>query len=159
MIAIGCLVPLLFFILAFLGTSSTMSQISATAVAPATPQSSAPILAIYALPARPRACPLILQEVGYPTSTRLGSSEEKQAEFVSNVYTAWKAKSSQILFLNFFLMHDFAPTTCDDFTAYYGLPDNKSFHEFLCTLGLRKADGTPKLAWKAFVDGARGIEP
>ncbi len=113
-----------------------------------TPQTSAPILAISALPA------LNSSPANY--NQAVTEAEQKQAEFVANVYTAWKADSGHIPFLNFFLMHDFTPKMCDDFTVYYGLPNNQKFYEFLCTLGLRKADGTPKLAWKAFVDGAKG---
>jgi hypothetical protein len=100
--------------------------------------------------------PLILQEVGYPTSRRLGSSEQSQAEFVSNVYAAWKMQSDSIPFLNFFVMHDFTPEMCDNFRTYYGLPYNANFYEFLCSLGLRNVDGTPKLGWEAFEDGAKG---
>jgi hypothetical protein len=104
-----------------------------------------------------RGRPLILQEVGYPTSPLLGSTGQKQADFVANVYSAWRAESGHIPFLNFFVLHDFTPKMCDDFTAYYELPYNANFYEFLCSLGLRKADGTPKPGWKAFVDGASGI--
>jgi hypothetical protein len=98
--------------------------------------------------------PLILQEVGYPTSALLGSSEQKQADFIANVYEAWHAAGGHIPFLNFFLMHDFTPAMCDGFEMYYGLPHNRNFYEFLCTLGLRRADGTTKRGWQVFVDGA-----
>jgi hypothetical protein len=102
--------------------------------------------------------PLVLQEVGYPTSTALASSEQKQADFVANVYAAWKANAGRIPFLNFFALHDFTPQMCTDLTQYYGLRSNKNFYEYLCTLELRKVDGTPKLGWKAFVDGAGTIK-
>ena len=100
---------------------------------------------------RPGVRPLILQEVGYPASTLLGSSEQQQAQFVTNVFDAWAPRGDRIPFLNVFLMHDFPQTLCDYFTQYYGLPGNERFSQFLCTLGLRKANGTPRLAWTAFV--------
>jgi hypothetical protein len=96
--------------------------------------------------------PVVLQEVGYPAGEVLDSSEHKQAEFVRNAFTAWRAAGGNIPFLNYFLLHDFTQKMCDDFGKYYGLPDSKNFNVFLCTLGLRKADGTPREAWQVFVD-------
>ena len=53
-----------------------------------------------------------------------------------------------IPFLNYFLLHDFTAAMCDEMLVYYGLPD-EDFKAFLCTLGLRRADGTPKAGWEA----------
>jgi len=99
--------------------------------------------------------PLVLQEVGYPTSATLSSNEAQQARFVNNVYTAWSANSAAIPFLNYFALHDFSPAQCDQWGAYYGLPNDVNFKAYLCSLGLRQLDGTPKQGWQAFVDGAR----
>ncbi|HVO43711.1 MAG TPA: hypothetical protein VMT34_13860 [Aggregatilineales bacterium] len=44
---------------------------------------------------------------------------------------------------------------CDQFTGYHGLPNNTNFYKYLCALGFRKSNGTPRLAWNAFVDGAK----
>ncbi len=38
---------------------------------------------------------------------------------------------------------------CDQFAAYHGLPGQANFKAYLCSLGLRRVDGTPKLAWQA----------
>lgn len=99
--------------------------------------------------------PLILQEVGYPTSATLASSEEHQAQFVTSVFRAWNASAARIPFLNFFLLHDLAPQTCAEYARYYGLPTDGNFQSFLCSLGLRTADGKPKLAWPALVKAAK----
>ncbi len=101
--------------------------------------------------------PLILQEVGYPSSPVLSSSERKQAEFVTHVFSAWRATGNQIPFLNIFLLHDLPVPMCDELAKYYGLPRDKNFHAFLCSLGLRGSDGKPKLAWTSLVDGARSM--
>jgi len=97
--------------------------------------------------------PVLLQEVGYPTSDLLHSSEAEQVEFVKSVFAAWKSAGDSIPYLNYFLLHDFTEDLCNTFEGYYGLK-NPNFHAYLCTLGLRKADGTPKLAWQTFVDEA-----
>jgi hypothetical protein len=100
--------------------------------------------------------PLLLQEVGYPAATANLSSEAMQAQFVSNVFAAWKAANGKIPFLNYFLLHDFTQQMCDDFGVYYGAPSDTSFKAFLCSLGLRKDDGTPRAAWSTLQSEAAG---
>ena len=68
-------------------------------------------------------------------------------------------QGDRIPFLNVFLMHDFPQTLCDYFTQYYGLPGDQRFSQFLCTLGLRKVNGTPRLAWTTFVEAGRKVAP
>lgn len=98
--------------------------------------------------------PVVLQEVGYPSAALLGSSEAEQAQFVRSVFSAWKAAGSAIPFLDYFALHDFTEDWCNAFEGYYGLK-HPNFHAYLCTLGLRQADGTPKAAWDAFAQAAR----
>lgn len=102
-----------------------------------------------AMAAAAGAKPLLLQEVGYPADPLLGSSEEKQAAFVDAVFDALGKHSSQIGFVNFFLMYDFGDKVVSVLTQYYGIND-AHFRALLGTLGLRKADGTPRLAWLRF---------
>jgi hypothetical protein len=98
---------------------------------------------------------VILQEVGYPSSTLLASSELTQAQFVTDVFRAWTPRIARIPFLNFFLLHDLPAPTCKELASYYGLPHDQNFQAFLCSVGLRHADGRPKPAWSALVKGAR----
>jgi hypothetical protein len=100
--------------------------------------------------------PVILQEVGYPSATLLDSSESEQAQFVTNVFQSWQAQGSKIPFLNYFMLHDFTQQMCHDFAIYYGFPD-PNFEAYLCTLGLRRVDGVPKISWQAFVNGAASV--
>ena len=99
---------------------------------------------------------VIVQEFGYPAdSTYLGSSEDEQAAFFSNGLAEWAGLGGEkIPFLNVFLMHDFSAQMCADFATYYGDPNNNDFKAYLCSIGLRKNDGTPRKAWNAFVTGA-----
>ena len=102
--------------------------------------------------------PLILKEVGYPSSATLKSSEEEQAEFVANVFKAWQSAGGRIPYLAFFALHDFGKKTCDDLTRYYGASDRAvNFKAYLCTLGLRRADGTAKAAWKSLEIGIKSL--
>ena len=91
--------------------------------------------------------PLVLQEVGYPAAPGIGSSDAQQADFIGSVFDAWKSADGRIPFLNFFVLHDFTPQICSDLTAYYGAPGDSQVADFLCSLGLRLDDGTPRPAW------------
>ncbi|MEP7287686.1 MAG: hypothetical protein ABI947_18185 [Chloroflexota bacterium] len=102
--------------------------------------------------------PLVLQEVGYPTSELLSSSEQQQAAFVTNVFKAWAALGDKISWLDFYMLHDMPESLCNDLSQYYRLPDSANFKAYLCSLGLHKANGTPKLGWQAFMDSVSGIQ-
>lgn len=100
---------------------------------------------------------IALQEIGYPSSLK-GSSETQQAKFFEVIIPAI-AQRPQIKFASIFALHDFDKKTCDGFTSYYGFgglismtPWVKDFQGFLCSLGLRHADGSPKPAWQSVVD-------
>ena len=100
--------------------------------------------------------PVVLREVGFPTSHILNGSEEKQAEFIGHVFEAWKGTNGRMPFLSYFALHDLSEQIGKSMLGYYNAPPSAiKMKEFLCSLGLRKADGTPKLGWKAFVEGAK----
>ena len=120
-------------------------------------QPTAPLSDFPAIVAKSGEKPLVLAEVGFASSQRLGSSEAAQAEFVGYVYRAWASEAARIPFLSFFQMHDLAPEQCRMYSHYYGLPNDENFIAWLCSLGLRNADGSPKTAWNAFVTGAKAI--
>ena len=99
--------------------------------------------------------PVVVQEIGYPASPLLGSSDSLQAAFFTDAIAEWAdIDASRMPFVSLFLLHDFTPEQCDAFGQYYGLPDNAEFEAYLCTLGLRHADGTPRPAWQAVVSAA-----
>jgi hypothetical protein len=98
--------------------------------------------------------PILFQEVGYPTSTVLGSSEQMQAQFVTNVFSEWMKAGDKIQYLSFFLLHDDTPANCQLIAAQFGVTD-PNFPLFFCSLGLRNSDGTDKLAWPALKTAAQ----
>ena len=55
---------------------------------------------------------LVLQEAGYPSTTRLGSSPSAQAAFVRNVFTAWARAPRGIPFLSFYSLFDLPARDC-----------------------------------------------
>jgi hypothetical protein len=102
--------------------------------------------------------PVVLQEIGFPSGTLVGSSEEMQAAFLTNIITGIKARP-EFTFASIFLLHDFSPAFCDQLAGYFGVSgsddDARKFRDVLCTLGLRKSDGQEKLAWRSVVDALK----
>jgi len=93
---------------------------------------------------------VLLQEVGYPSSEKIGASPALQASFFETIIPAIAARP-QIKLASIFLLHDFEPKLCNILTSYYGADQwgnlTTPFKEFICTLGVHSFDGTPKPAW------------
>lgn len=98
--------------------------------------------------------PLVLQEIGLPSSPVVGSSEAIQAEFVRGVFAELDKHQKEIPLACFFLQFDIGSKLLDMLEAYYGV-SNERFRAFLGSLGLRTADGKPKAAHKVFRDAVR----
>jgi hypothetical protein len=94
--------------------------------------------------------PILLQEVGYPSGSLNGSSEEKQAQVFGNVLDQLNAHRAQFIGANFFLMSDLSDPVVDGLAQYYSLPNADRFKSFLKTLGMFDGEGHPKKSWEAF---------
>lgn len=92
--------------------------------------------------------PIVLQELGYPASTNLGSSEIRQSMFFSQVLPLLK-QSSQMEASFIYGLHDLSAPYCDMLVSYHGGAAYAQVYQdllkdTLCTLGLRHSDGTPR---------------
>jgi hypothetical protein len=85
--------------------------------------------------------PIFVLEAGYPSSSASGSSEEQQADFVSELFRAWDAHASQIPVLFVTWLTDLPQSSVNDLSDYYSLTDHR-FAEYLRTLGLRTYPGS-----------------
>lgn len=102
--------------------------------------------------------PLVLQEWGYPSSTVLSSSEQMQADFIANTFTAWRQYgSSRIPFISFFKRREWNAGHCTTLSGNQTAGD--SFYEFLCSLGLRNNDDSAKAAYASLLAGISTISP
>jgi hypothetical protein len=92
---------------------------------------------------------IVLQEIGYPTSSINKSSQEKQAEFYRNVFEQLRVHRDTIVAGSFFLLADLREKFVKDLSAYYGV-NAEVFSAFLQTLGMFDGQGRPKTSWSVF---------
>ena len=103
--------------------------------------------------------PYAIIETCWSSSTLLGSSKDKQAEFVHDFFSFVDAGDAE--FVIWFSLHDQAD--CSE-AARIHLDANpnlqidkayvKAFEEFMCSPGLKNTDGSPKKAlniWKQYI--------
>jgi hypothetical protein len=84
---------------------------------------------------------LFLQEVGYPSSTTLNSSQAKQAEFFCSFFNAWDSHRDQIIYVSILRLNDVSEAAAKETAVAYGIPGNTSFIEYIRTLGIRSWNG------------------
>lgn len=101
--------------------------------------------------------PLLLTEVGYPSSELNKSSEEKQAAFVKEFFTQLSSRSNKIPFANYFIQADFDGILLDFLESQYRMNDER-FRAFLSSTGLTKSDGTKKKSYFEFKKMIRELE-
>jgi hypothetical protein len=96
-------------------------------------------------------------ETSWSSSPNLESSEETQARYITELFQILTQNRDRIEFLMWITLYDSIPQQCEESAKFFvtGVNDqilNDStlmgrFAEFMCYLGLRSADGTPKPAW------------
>ncbi|MEJ2747689.1 MAG: hypothetical protein P8183_07235 [Anaerolineae bacterium] len=101
----------------------------------------------------------MIVENGWATAVSLGSSEEKQADYITATYAALAEHRTEFGRHLWYGMHDGTPERCAE-AALSFVPEGfdtaaagESWHffeDYLCTLGLKNNDGTPKLGWQTF---------
>ena len=93
--------------------------------------------------------PIVIQEFGVPSgpaagASLLGGSESLQRDWMRAGFEAFRERES-VRFVSVLHLADWSPEFIAILEQYYGSSD-PAFLEFLGTLGLMRADGTPKLA-------------
>ena len=103
--------------------------------------------------------PLGMQEWGYPSSNVLSSTEQMQADFITNTFTYWQLYGSgRIPFISFFKRRDWDAVQCAALTGQTPGPGNY-FYEFMCSLGLLNNGGSAKLAYPVLTTEISNIGP
>ncbi|MCX6611479.1 MAG: hypothetical protein NTW74_11590, partial [Acidobacteria bacterium] len=93
---------------------------------------------------------VILQEIGYASAAQNGSSPEKQATFLKNIFDEMRANRDVIIAGSYFMLSDFTDKFTRDLADFYGIKNYKTFDSFLQTNGLHDTQGNAKPAWNVF---------
>ncbi|MFQ5892621.1 MAG: hypothetical protein ACE5HW_07495, partial [Candidatus Methanofastidiosia archaeon] len=103
---------------------------------------------------------IAIVETSQSSSEILSSSEEKQALYVKEIFRILKENKNRIEFLMWLTLHDGKPEDCRKSAEFFvrdhpefleNVKGMARFKEFMCFLGLRNSDGSPKLAWNEWL--------
>lgn len=94
--------------------------------------------------------PIDFYQYGYPSSKYLGSSEEKQREFIEFSFDEWDKRKDKIRIITFTWLYDIDMSLLvSEAVRTTGLGPDKTFTEFLASLGmLRRKPNDEKPAFK-----------
>lgn len=98
--------------------------------------------------------PIWFYQYGLPSSPVLNSSEELQADFIRESFRVWDTYADHVQMIDFTWLTDMSRDEVAYFEDYYSY-SSPEFAAFLGSLGLRHADGTPKLALEALREEAQ----
>jgi hypothetical protein len=107
--------------------------------------------------------PVAIVELGWNTAPSLGGSEDDQVAFVREAFRLLARHRGRIEYLTWFTLHDGRPENCRQAALSFiphrpDLAENEAFMrpftDFICYLGLRRGDGTPKLGWQVWQEEA-----
>lgn len=101
--------------------------------------------------------PIYIQELGYPSSPVVGSSEALQAAYFKKMIASLNA-TPNVGFVNLFLLHDFSPGVCKALQRVYKITGS-DFAAVLCSLGLFDTNGKAKESWQVILDALKPSAP
>lgn len=96
---------------------------------------------------------VVLQEIGYPSSTLLSSSQDKQAEFYRLAFQNLDAQTFEAA--NWMVLGDLSDAVTKQYSQFYKLKGAAKFEAALQTLGLFDTQGKPKKSWDIFLQQVR----
>jgi hypothetical protein len=100
---------------------------------------------------------IVFQEIGYPSSPVVGSSEEKQAQFYRLAFQEINRDPSAFSAINWMTLGDLSDSTTRQFSQYYGLKGADKFEADLQTMGVFDKRGQPKKSWDVFREQMKGF--
>ncbi len=96
--------------------------------------------------------PVALVEVGYPSSSSLGSSEDAQTVFFGSLFAALDTRRESFPFVVASRLHDLGDGACAAEGVELGEEDEQVL-AYRCSTGLRSEEDTPKPAWTSLLAG------
>jgi hypothetical protein len=112
-----------------------------------TPPNSAAALLQNLADAIPEGQPVVMQELGYPSSTAVGSSAEQQRKFYKAAFGVLAARRDRFPFVNLYALDDPDAAECERQALSFGVPGSPLLIAARCSLGLKDEFGAEKPAW------------
>lgn len=101
---------------------------------------------------------ILIQELTCPSALSMGASEDWQAECFRILFDILIA-DPRVKFASVFTLEDFSGAVCESIREVFreslaGLPDDfvRRFMDYLCAMGVLRADGQAKPAWSVLLD-------
>ncbi len=104
--------------------------------------------------------PFIVVENGFSSAPSLGSSESRQADYIRETFSALALRRTTFERHIWFGYHDGQGEVCAEAALSFFPADFDpstidpqiwtAFQDYLCSLGLRRFDGSPKMGWEVF---------
>jgi hypothetical protein len=94
--------------------------------------------------------PVFFQELGYSSSSVIGSSQARQRRFVEVVFEVLASNRGNVVGANFNWLSDLPQPVVNQLGSYYGMDRSRNFKEFIGTLGWSDQNGNRKEVWRVF---------
>ena len=98
--------------------------------------------------------PIYFLQYGYSSKSSVGSSTEKQRQFIVNTFEAWDSYRDSFPYICFTWLHELHPDVAHAMISKFGAADEKAMG-FFGGIGLLNYDSTPKPAFKELIRQAR----
>ncbi len=110
--------------------------------------------------------PIVIPELGCNSAESMESNLTLQRDCFETMFDVL-ADHPNVRFVTVFTFHDFEDETCQIIQEFFGYESAEDFEtifdqrvaDYLCTLGIVNADGTPKPAFDAFLAGIAELVP
>lgn len=98
---------------------------------------------------------VLLQEIGYPSSGVVNSSEDKQARFYRLAFEQIDRDPDLFEAVNWMMLADLSDAVTKQYSEFFGLKNVAKFEAVLQTMGVFDTRGRPKKSWAIFRDNVR----
>jgi hypothetical protein len=93
---------------------------------------------------------ILLQEIGYPSSSVVNSSQAKQAEFYRLAFQQLDRNPQAFAAVNWMVLGDLSDSVTKQYSQFYGLKNVAKFEAVLQTMGMFDTHGQAKKSWDVY---------
>jgi hypothetical protein len=98
--------------------------------------------------------PVVINEAGYSTAAQTDSSNQRQATYFQNIFSALQLSSGSVVAVTAWSLNDMPAAQVQAAIAGLAVPPTPAAIAYLGSLGLRDVSGNPKQAWTIFTTSA-----